>query len=166
MTEGQREAFLYILFGGFTVLVSWVSYAAFVWIGLELNVSNILSWICAVLFAFVVNKWFVFENRSTEPKVVVKELGSFFSARILTGVIAIILFPVLLAMGMDGDLFGVDGFPARIVTSLVEIAMNWVFSKYMIFTKRTPRASDDVSDDNDGNDTASDNDAPEEDNGR
>jgi len=136
-TNERREAFLYILFGAFTVLVSWASYAVFVWMGLELNVSNILSWICAVLFAFVVNKWFVFECRSKEPKVVIRELGSFFSARVLTGVIAIIMFPVLLAMGMDGALFGVDGFPARIVTSIVEIALNWVFSKYLIFTKKS-----------------------------
>jgi putative flippase GtrA len=137
--DDHREAFLYLVFGAFTVLVSWASYAVFVWIGLELNVSNILSWVCAVLFAFVVNKWFVFENRSKEPSVVIKELGSFVSARIFTGIVAFVLFPVLLAVGMDGGLFGIEGFPARIVTSLVEIALNWIFSKYMIFTKKTAK---------------------------
>ena len=156
MTENQREAFLYVLFGGFTVIVSWLSYAAFVWMDLELNVSNILSWICAVLFAFVVNKWFVFENRSTEPKVVLKEMGSFFSARIFTGIIAIVLFPILLAIGMDGSLFGVDGFPARIITSLVEIALNWVFSKYLIFTKKTTKADENVNSEDDVTDASDD----------
>jgi len=141
----HREAFLYIIFGGFTVLVSWASYAVFVWLGIDLNVSNIASWICAVLFAFVVNKWFVFESRSTEKKLVAKELGSFFGARIVTGIIAALLFPALLYAGMNGSLFGVEGFPARVITSIVEIALNWVFSKYMIFTKKTSNA--DASDD-------------------
>jgi len=138
MIEDHREAFLYVVFGAFTVLVSWASYALFVWMGIELNISNIASWICAVFFAFVVNKWFVFESRSTEPTVVAKELSSFFGARIFTGILAFVLFPVLLFIGMDGGLFGVDGFPARIVTSLVEIALNWVFSKYLIFVKKKP----------------------------
>ena len=142
----HREAFLYILFGGFTVLVSWMSYAVFVWLDIGLNISNIASWICAVLFAFVVNKWFVFESRSTEKGLVAKELGSFFGARIFTGVIAALLFPALLWLGMDGSLFGIEGFPARIITSIVEIALNWVFSKYLIFTKKTSDNDDERDD--------------------
>ena len=137
MIDDHREAFLYVVFGAFTVLVSWASYALFVWMGMELNVSNILSWICAVIFAFVVNKWFVFESRSTETTVVAKELSSFFGARIFTGIVAFVLFPVLLFIGMDGGLFGIDGFPARITTSFVEIVLNWVFSKYLIFARKT-----------------------------
>jgi putative flippase GtrA len=138
----RREALLYIIFGGFTTLVTWGTYAVFVWMGIELNISNILSWICGVSFAFVVNKWIVFECRSTKPSVVMKELGSFFSARIFTGLIAIVLFPILLAVGMDGSLMGVDGFQAKIVTSIIEIALNWIFSKYMIFKKGAHQPAD------------------------
>jgi putative flippase GtrA len=133
--SSRKEALLYIIFGGFTTLVTWGTYAAFVWMGIELNISNILSWICGVSFAFVVNKWIVFQCRSTRSSDVLRELGSFFSARIFTGLIAIALFPILLALGMDGSLFGVEGFPAKIVTSIIEIALNWIFSKYMIFKK-------------------------------
>ncbi|MCL2785811.1 MAG: GtrA family protein [Methanomassiliicoccaceae archaeon] len=137
VTADHREALLYVFFGAFTVLVSWVSYAVFVWFDINLSVSNILSWVCAVFFAFVVNKWFVFRARSTKKKVVAKEFGSFFGARIFTGIIAALLFPVLLTVGMDGSLFGVDGFPARMLTSLVEIMLNWIFSKYFIFVNKT-----------------------------
>jgi len=136
----RQEALLYIIFGVLTTIVSWVTYAIFVWLGVELNVSNILSWMCGVLFAFVVNKWFVFMCRSTDSGTVLRELGSFFSARIFTGLIAFVLFPLLIFVGLDGSLFGIEGFPARIVTSLVEIALNWIFSKYFIFTKKTGRA--------------------------
>ena len=41
MYSKHQEAFLYIFFGGLTTLVTWASYAAFVWSGIELNTSNI-----------------------------------------------------------------------------------------------------------------------------
>ena len=133
----HREAILYILVGGFTTVISLLSYMLFVWMGIELNISNILSWISGVLFAFVTNKWIVFESKSTEKVVVAKELGSFFSARIFTGLIAIILFPILVGLGLGGSFMGTDGFLAKIITSLIEIIMNWIFSKYYIFKKKS-----------------------------
>ena len=136
----HREAILYLVCGGFTTLVSWFSYAAFVWIGLELNISNILSWFCAVLFAFVVNKWIVFESKSLENKTVAKELVLFFGARIFTGVLSWILFPILLWIGLGQTILGTEGLIAKIIVTIVEIALNWVFSKYMIFKKKEQTA--------------------------
>ena len=91
----HKEVILYLIFGVLTTVVNWLAYAAFVWIGLDINVSNILSWIVGVSFAFVVNKWYVFESRSLESRKVIKEFGSFVGARIFTGIIAILLFPLL-----------------------------------------------------------------------
>jgi len=140
MMTKHREAILYLVCGGFTTLVSWFSYAAFVWIGLELNISNILSWFCAVLFAFVVNKWIVFESKSLENKTVAKELVLFFGARIFTGVLSWILFPILLWIGLGQTILGTEGLIAKIIVTIVEIALNWVFSKYMIFKKKEQTA--------------------------
>ena len=138
-----REPILYIFFGGLTTIISWVSYAAFVWMGIEINISNILSWICGVLFAFVTNKWFVFTSKDTSAKVVLYELGSFFSARIFTGVIAWILFPILIFIGLDQVIFNTEGLLAKIITSIVEIILNWVFSKYVVFRKNRKESSSD-----------------------
>ena len=138
-----REPILYIFFGGLTTIISWVSYAAFVWAGIEINISNILSWICGVLFAFVTNKWFVFTSKDTSVKVVVYELGSFISARIFTGVIAWILFPILIFIGLNQSMFNAEGFVAKIVTSLIEIVLNWIFSKYVVFRNNHKKTSSD-----------------------
>ena len=135
MTE-KRELIMYLFFGCLTTLVSWLSYAAFVHMGIDINISNALSWVCGVLFAFVTNKWFVFMSRSRSVKILLYELGSFFSARIVTGVIAIILFPILYALGLNQSLFNTDGFLAKVVTSVVEIILNWVFSKYIVFRNK------------------------------
>ena len=118
-----REAIAYVFFGGLTTIVGWVAYALFVNIGIELNLSNILSWVCGVTFAFVVNKWFVFQSKSVEKKTVLRELGSFFGSRIFTGVIAWVLFPILLWAGIDQTFFGTEGFIAKVITSIIEIIL-------------------------------------------
>jgi len=139
MAADNRETVLYLAFGGLTTLISWGTYSLFVLLGIDLNTSNILSWICGVSFAFVTNKWFVFESRSTESRTLAAELGSFIGGRIATGVLAIVMFSILVANGMGGNFLGIDGLPARIVTSLIEIILNWGISKYLVFTKKTPK---------------------------
>ena len=138
MYTKYRELILYGIYGVLTTLVTWVSYALFVNLGMELNLANILSWICGVAFAFVTNKWFVFESKSLKTTKVLKELSLFVGARIFTGVIAWVLFPILLWLGMDQMLFGTEGFLAKIVVSIIEIVLNWVLSKYMVFRKKKP----------------------------
>lgn len=128
-----EEIILYLIFGFLTLVVNWSAYAIFVQCCIEINLSNILSWIVSVSFAFVVNKWFVFKSKLLVPIVVLRELGSFFAARIITGVIAIVLFPIVYALGMDQTIFGVDGFAAKIFTTVLEIILNWAFSKFLIF---------------------------------
>jgi len=134
--KDDREVIMYLFFGGLTTIVSWASYALFVHLGIEINVSNILSWFCGVMFAFTTNKWFVFVSRSISAKTLLYELGSFFSARIFTGIVAWVLFPILIFIGLDQSLFNTDGFLAKIITSFVEIVLNWLFSKYVVFRKK------------------------------
>lgn len=136
----HREGILYLICGAGTVLISWATYAIFVWLGLELNLSNILSWICAVSFAFVVNKWVVFLSRSIQKEVLVKELGSFFFLRIITGVIGILVFPVLCMLGLDMPFFGTEGLIAKIIVSGIEIVLNYLASKFVVFRAKKETA--------------------------
>ena len=143
----HEEGILYLFFGGLTTIVNWGTYALLVSCGLEINLSNIISWIVGVSFAFVVNKWFVFKSRILVPIVVLRELGSFFAARIITGAIAIVLFPIVYALGMDQTIFGIDGFVAKIFTTIIEIVLNWIFSKFLIFDlskRREKQKNDDI----------------------
>lgn len=132
----HREGLLYLICGAGTVVVSWGTYAIFVWMGIDLNISNALSWICAVVFAFILNKWIVFLSRSVEKVTLAKEISSFFAFRIVTGVIAIVCFPIFYHLGMNQILFGVDGYLAKISVSLIEIVLNYFFSKFIVFRKK------------------------------
>ena len=147
----HREAILYVVCGAFTTLVSLGSYALFEFIGIVPDLSNILSWICGVCFAFVVNKWIVFESRSLESRKVTAELVEFFGARVLTLVVSAVLFAVLFdhlgsEMGvhiLTDELFGIrgsEGYVTKLITSFVEIVLNWVLSKYWVFRKAKSEA--------------------------
>ena len=129
----HEEIILYLIFGFLTTVVNWGTYTVLVMCGVEINISNIISWIVGVLFAFTVNKWYVFKSKILAPTVVLRELVSFFAARIVTGAIAIILFPIVYALGMDQTIFGIDGAVAKVFTTILEIVLNWAFSKFLIF---------------------------------
>ncbi|MDR1954679.1 MAG: GtrA family protein [Candidatus Methanoplasma sp.] len=139
--ERYRGGILYLIFGACTVVVSWLSYALFVWSGIDVSISNVLSWICAVSFAFVVNKWFVFLSRSTEKRVLVKEISSFFLLRMLTGFVRIAAFPILYySFGLSDPLFGVNGFAAVIIITVIEVALNYFASKFIVFRQKKESA--------------------------
>ena len=80
-----REIILYVFFGGCTTLVNIVVYYAMTrFLGVGEYASNVTAWILSVLFAYVTNKIWVFESRSREAKVLLREMGSFFGCRLLS----------------------------------------------------------------------------------
>lgn len=135
LVEKHDEGIRYIIFGILTVVVSWVTYTAFVTVGINIAVSNILSWFCAVIFAFVVNKIYVFRCVDSSTFELGTELVSFFSGRAITGAVAAVLFPALCAVGLGFVFLGVEGLFARGVTSGVEIVLNYIISKFVVFRR-------------------------------
>jgi putative flippase GtrA len=62
-------------------------------------------------------------------------LIEFFASRLFTGAVAIILFPVLMNMGLDFVFLGVPGLMARGVNTTVEIILNYILSKFVVFRR-------------------------------
>ena len=59
-----KEVVNYLIFGGLSTLVNFVSYYIFArTLNIDEVISSGLSWFCAVLFAYVTNKLFVFETK-------------------------------------------------------------------------------------------------------
>lgn len=133
----HKEIINYLLFGGMTTVVSWGTYSLFVKaIGMSVGVGNVLSWICAVLFAFVTNKLFVFESKTWQPATALREFVSFIGARLATGVIEWFGVPYFSTHGLTHPLFGVKGLLAKVVVSIVVIILNYIFSKFLVFFKK------------------------------
>ena len=146
-----KEIIMYLIFGVLTTVVSWLSYALFTKIIPDFSIgkiavstvvsSNVLSWICAVLFAFVTNKLWVFDSKKWTPKLVLKELWLFVAARLLTGVVEWVGVPLLVWAGLDQTIFKIEGMWAKIIVSVIVVILNYVFSKLIVFrNKKEPDA--------------------------
>lgn len=133
------EIISYLFWGCMSTVVSWGSYSLFVlafgeW-DAKVAVANFLSWLCAVLFAYVTNKLWVFNSKSWSLKVVFPEAAKFFSARIVTGIFEVVSVPLLVELGLNQTIFGIDGMVAKVLVSVVVVLLNYVFSKLFIFKK-------------------------------
>ena len=125
-----KEVISYLFFGGCTFVVSIASfYVLNRVLLLNEHIANVISWILAVTFAYITNKIFVFGSKIKDPKGLFREIGSFFSARLLTlGMEEVILF-------VGVDLMNVDTMLVKIVGQIVVIISNYFLSKLFIFKK-------------------------------
>ncbi|HBG2784429.1 TPA: GtrA family protein [Clostridioides difficile] len=127
----HKETILYLFFGAFTTLVNIVSYLFFTRVILfNFMVANALAWILAVLFAYVTNKFFVFESKRIEIKFLFKEFLSFVSFRLLSGVVEMLIMYVMI------DLLFVNDVIVKVFTNIVVIVLNYLFSKMIIFKEK------------------------------
>lgn len=138
-----KEIIMYLIFGVLTTVVSWGSYAVFTKVfesaivdeNVLVAVANVLSWVVAVLFAFITNKLFVFESKSLKPTIVFKELGLFVGSRLLSGAVEWVGVPLLVWLGLNQTIFGVEGMVSKVLVSIIVIILNYILSKLIVFKK-------------------------------
>lgn len=130
----NRELAAYAAAGLLTTAVNYAVYSALtVLCGLGVNLSNLLSWAAAVLVAFLTNKAFVFQSPGWSPKTLLREGSMFVGSRLLSGAVVVGLVPVLMALGVDQSIFGVPGFAAKLIAEIVDLVINYLCSKFVIF---------------------------------
>lgn len=128
-----REFIVYVVVGLCTTCVALAVYyfCVFTFLdpkdALQLQIANVASWVCGVLFAYVTNRKFVFQSRSEE---IAKEFTSFVSARLATLLLDMaIMFVGVTLLGLN------DKIIKLIVQVLVTIA-NFAFSKLWVFKSK------------------------------
>ena len=126
-----KEVVNYLIFGGLSTLVNFVSYYIFArTLNIDEVISSGLSWFCAVLFAYVTNKLFVFETKKSNKKEVIKEMLSFFLARVISGALCDVGTFALMV-----KVLGINDIIAKLVTQVMVIIVNYLFSKLIVFKK-------------------------------
>lgn len=129
MCKKHREIIAYVICGGATTLVSLVTYYLFAEFifnvnnAFELQVTNVLSWIISVAFAFVTNRIFVFQSKAS-PK---KEFFKFYIARIGTLLIDMLLMYLFVTLASFDDMV------VKTIVQIVVIVLNYVFGKMLVF---------------------------------
>lgn len=131
MYKKYEEIIKYLFFGGLTFVVSIVSYGLFSkFFHIQYLISNILSWILAVTFAFITNKLFVFKSNSKEKKQVTNEVIQFFVFRLISlGIEMGILFIFV-------DIIKFNDLIVKIMAQIIVILLNYIFSKLFIFNTK------------------------------
>lgn len=126
----NRETVSYLIFGVLTTLVDWISYGM-MRVPMGYKTATVLSQFFAILFAYVTNKIFVFENFDLHLKHLVREITSFFACRLFTAAFTYAAMVFLVdGLGIRQDMI------CKIVVSAVSLILNYAFSKLIIFRKK------------------------------
>lgn len=119
----------YIFFGGMTTIVNFLVFYILRNICLlPLTAANIVSVAAAVLFAYLVNSRFVFTSGQRLWKARIREFIEFTAARVLT---------MLIEVGgvwLMAEATGIDDMISKIMMQLIVLALNYIFSRFLIFT--------------------------------
>ena len=138
----KSEIFLYLLFGFLTTCVNLICFTLsreyfikqgtrFTLFGIQFEpwtIAEVFAFVVAVLFAFVVDKFIVFKAHNTDK--LVKELASFFGARIFSESICILVMFIMITLNHMPDI------SAKIATLFINIVLNYLASKLFIFKKK------------------------------
>ena len=127
MKAGDLTVVMYLVFGVLTTLVDWVAYRLLRLSGLGYMFSNVAAWAAAVIFAFVTNKFMVFNSKSVDRLIIIKEFISFVGARVFS------LLLQLAGIELMIDYANINEYIAKAVMTVVVVVCNYVFSKLFIF---------------------------------
>lgn len=126
-----KEIVNYLIFGVLTTAVNFIVYLLMTKV-INVNevLSNAIAWIVSVIFAYITNKIYVFESKTTTIKEIVKEFGSFVACRLFSGILDIGSFYLFVTIFGWNDIF------SKVIISILVVILNYVFSKIFIFKKR------------------------------
>lgn len=127
-----KEGINYLIFGGVVTVVNFIVYYIMSKIvNMDKIPSNIVAFVISVIVAYITNKKYVFESKTTGFKEVMKEFTSFMSSRIATGILCdIIIF------GVMAEIIGINDIISKIVSQVVVVISNYVIGKYFVFSDK------------------------------
>jgi putative flippase GtrA len=126
----NREILSYVIFGVLTTIVNIAVYGICLQMfSIQYLVSNAIAWVVAVVFAYVVNKLFVFHSRSNSKRQMLHEFWLFIAARLFSfGVDELFMWICI-------DLLSVSDGISKVIVNVIVMIINYVFSKLFIFNR-------------------------------
>jgi len=140
----NRETILYIIFGVATTVVNYIVFHLLynvLWSQNNSLVANAVAFVAAVIFAFVVNKLFVFESGNWSAATLKREIPSFLAGRIGSfGIEEAGLFLAEKVFKLGGVVAVTIGTTAldwitviKVGLAFVVVALNFVFCTLFVF---------------------------------
>lgn len=132
LLQKHREIVSYIFWGVMTTAVNYAAYFLLRSVFLvPLVAGNAAAWAVSVLFAYFVNKLFVFRSKDWAWRVALRELWQMVASRIFslgleTGILWLFVEKLLL-----------NEFIVKLAANVLVVIVNYVLSKFIIFNKKT-----------------------------
>lgn len=135
----NKETFLYLFFGVLATILNILLFYLFVNIWkLPTGVGNILDTIICILFQYFTNRVWVFESKN-KGKAAIKEFIQFILARGITAIVD----QIFVVVGVDFFVVkyisysqqGMFNVGIKIISNIVVIVLNYIFSKLFVFKK-------------------------------
>src|SRR5574344_2235545 len=120
-----EEIINYVIIGGLTTLVSLLSFylvREFIFTQntqIHIQIANVISWILAVLFAFITNKKYVFKSKEKGLNTL-KEMIKFYLSRLTT------LFIEMISMWLLTSILSIDDMISKVLVQFIVLVLNYV----------------------------------------
>jgi len=130
------EIVIYLIVGFLTTIVAWAAKFAFNFIfyagtshptSIQNFILSAVNWIAGVAFAYPTNRAWVFESK--DPRIL-PECVKFVLSRVSTLILDILVMQLL------GNLLGMNMYVATVISAVLVITGNYVFSKLFVFNKK------------------------------
>lgn len=124
----NRETITYIIAGVLTTLVNFaISFIGYDCLHWNENLVTAIAWIVAVIFAYVINKYWVFLEKKGAAAGEAVKFGKFIAGRLFT--LAVEWFGVFLFVTTLEIAF----WPVKLVLAVVVTVLNYLISKLFVF---------------------------------
>lgn len=128
-----KEIINYMIVGTLTTIVALATYYICVFTflnpenAIQLQIANVLSWIAGVVFAYFTNRKYVFNSKNPNK---LKEAAMFTLSRLVTLILDMII------MGVGVSILKFSDKIVKLISQVVVVIGNYVFSKLFVFKKR------------------------------
>ena len=124
----NRETITYIIAGVMTTLVNFVtSYLGYDCMRWDENLVTAIAWVVAVVFAYFINKYWVFLEKKGEAAGEAVKFGKFVAGRLFT------LAVEWLGVFVFVTTLKVPFWPVKLVLAVIVTVLNYVISKLFVF---------------------------------
>ncbi len=128
----NREIIAYLIVGVLTTVVSWLAYALLRLVldmenPVQVQIAVFVRWLAGVIFAYFTNRRFVFQSINPD---IFKEALKFTGSRVATLLLDMVIMWLMVTV------LGINDWIATLVSTVLVVLLNYVFSKLLVFRKK------------------------------
>lgn len=124
----NRQVIDYFIWGVSTTLVNLVLYTLLCLI-VDYRIANFIAIIVCKIYAYVVNKYFVFRSRCSNMKELFQEVSRYVLSRGLTGLVDYVGVLILV------EVAGIHKLVSKYAITVLVMILNYILGKYAVFKK-------------------------------